>query len=48
MTVEVKEILYGDKVADNNGNASLELIEAIQRLVEAIRDHEARLEALEP
>lgn len=48
MTVEVKELLTGVKVADEKGQPSLELVEIIQRLVDAIRDHEARITTLEP
>ena len=46
--IEVKELLTGVKVTDDKGQPSLELVEIIQRLVSAIRDHEARIEALEP
>lgn len=48
MTVEVKELLLGMKVADENGNPTQELVEIIQRLVNAQRDHEARITTLEP
>lgn len=48
MSVQVKELLTGVRVADEKGNPSLELVEVIQRLVDAIRDHEARIETLEP
>ncbi len=47
MSVEVKELLAGMPVADSNGNPTVELIEVIQRLVDAIRDHETRMTTLE-
>lgn len=46
--IEVKELLTSVKVTDDKGQPSLELVEIIQRLVSAIRDHEERIEALEP
>lgn len=48
MPVEVKELLSGMPVTESNDPASIELIEIIQRLVDALRDHEARIETLEP
>lgn len=48
MSIEVKELLPLEKVTDENGKATLELAEIIQRLVEAIRDHEDRITTLEP
>ena len=47
MSIEVKEVLLSDKVADTNGGATLELVEIIQRLVESNRDLQARVAALE-
>lgn len=48
MPVEVKELLSGMPVTEKMDPASIELIEIIKRLVDAVRDLEARVEALEP
>lgn len=48
MAIEVRELLAGVPLTDGDGGPSLELVEIIQRLVDAVRDHEARIEALEP
>ncbi len=47
MAVEPKELVFGIPIVDAQGGPSTELLEVIQRLVDAIRDHETRLEALE-
>lgn len=43
MAVEVKDLLAGVQVADSAGNPTAELVEIIQRIVDALRDHEQRL-----
>lgn len=48
MTVEVKDLLDGMRIADKDGNPTSELLELIQRLVNAVRDHEERIKVLEP
>tara|TARA_Y100000310_G_scaffold333569_1_gene411384 strand:- start:718 stop:864 length:147 start_codon:yes stop_codon:yes gene_type:complete len=48
MTTEVKELLADVKIANPDGTPTLELIEIIQRLVDAKRDHETRITTLEP
>lgn len=45
--MEPKELLLGVPIADKDGNPTVELIEAFQRLVDIARDLEARLAALE-
>lgn len=48
MTVEVKNLLSGTQITDSEGKTTLELVEIIQRLANAVRDLEARVTALEP
>lgn len=48
MPVEVKELLSGMPVTQSGDQSSIELVEIIKRLVDAVRDLEARVEALEP
>ncbi len=46
--IELKDLLAGTRIADEKGNPTAELLEIIQRLLDAVRDHEARIKALEP
>lgn len=46
--IEVKELLDGVQIANKDGTPTAELIEIIQRLVNAARDHEGRISTLEP
>lgn len=55
MATELKELLAGMRVSDENGRATLELVEIIQRIVDRSReqdvtldDHETRITTLEP
>lgn len=48
MTIQVKDLLAGAQIADKEGKTTAELVEIIQRLTDALRNHEARIVALEP
>lgn len=48
MTVEVKQPNRLSALVDKDGRLTLEGLELLQRAIDAIRDHETRLEALEP
>ena len=48
MTVQIKDLLAGQPIDQLGNLPSAELVEIIQRLVEAVRDHETRLTTLEP
>jgi len=46
--IELKDLLAGMKIADEKGRPTPELLEILQRLLDAVRDHETRITALEP
>lgn len=48
MTVEVKPAFPDQKLTNPNGTPTLDFVEIIQRLVDAVEDLEARVTALEP
>lgn len=49
MTVELKDPLQGQALIDpETGALTLDGLELLQRLVAALRDHEERIETLEP
>jgi len=49
MTVELKDPLSGQPIIDpKTGALTLDGLELLQRLVAALRDHEARIVTLEP
>lgn len=48
MSVELLEPSPIEQYVDEEGRLTIEGVKLLQRLVEALRDHESRIETLEP
>lgn len=48
MTVQLLEPTLAERYIDENGRLTIEGVKLLERIVAMLRDHEARIEALEP